>query len=550
MKNIIPSLTTTLLKLTITCCLVILSSCKDDVSLTGIGLMPENEHFNPEADDTTPLEAMVKSEIIRSDDAGIGLLGTFIDPKFGTTTADFLVQMLPKSFAADTIVLRTAHVDSLLFDGLFLNIPFPKYSWLGDSMAIHNVSVYEVIDPLSAAKYYSDLNVEGLYNPEKLASALLKAEDGKYYDTLKIEQKDGGEKDSLVLQWNSTETWKIKLPDELLQRVVTFYKDPNIKVADDYKKFQNIFRGVYITSSMQDNNHTSLIQTSITGTTPINLTLKFRQMKKGKAKDGSDSLIYTSHSAQIVPVLELKRINRFSHQFSENITFNDPSIKNLYIQGMGGAYASIKIDTTYLFSWKDSLFSSKNALSDTLKYGISNIGLSLEVDTLLAPYSVRKSNEPVNINEPLGNLYVWLKNKDGELTTNTYFKCGLNSGYVFESNRAWFYNSSTRGYERTPYAPLDYTLSEKKIYYGFRLNPYYFEALLAYKNNPKDTEFNSGGKYYGFLDDTGKPMYMFDLGELVIKPANPDYVINRSILKSPVHDTSPLKLTVKYFTFK
>lgn len=547
MKLAIPSLTTTLLKFTFAG-LIILSSCKDDPALTGIGLMPENEHFKPLSDDTTPLEANIKSEVIRSDDARVGLLGTFNDPKFGSTTADFLVQFLPNSFTSDTTItiMRAVHVDSVLYDGLYLVIPFARNSWLGDSLAVHNVNVYEIISGLTAPKYYSDFNVEGIYNPEKLGSAMLKADDGKYYDTLKIDQKDGTKKDSLVLKWNSSDTWKIKLSDKAMQRVIAFYKDSTIISPDDYRKFIEIFKGVYVTSAMESNEHSSLIQSSLFSANSINirLSLEYRRVKKEKATDGSESLKYTNYTVSMVPAYEHKRINRFSHQFSDNISFNDPSVKNLYVQGMAGAYSTIKIDTTYLFTWKDSLASTSP------RFGISNISLSLEIDTLLAPYpkpqtaTNASTSKPMDINQPFNNMEIWLKNKDGELTSNTYFKCGINSGYVFESSRAWYYNSSTRMYERTPYSPLD-----GRLMYDFRLNPYYFEALMEYKRNPASTEFNSGGKYYGFLDDKNQPLYLYDLGEIVIKPENPDYVLNRTILKSPAHDTAPLKLKVKYFKF-
>lgn len=261
MKNI--TTTTSFFYLTFLALFLItgVSSCQDELTNVGANVMPPSEYALPKLiavnSDDNHLQAALSLDPIRSDDATYGMIGTYNDPIFGTVKADFLTQLAPK----EQIPMMRAYKDEkeeddyykytpLVIDSLILKIPFDEKSWYGDSSAVHELTIYELKDPLIAKEYYSNMPVDGLYESTPLATITVKASDG-YRPIMKDTIVTVGDvKDTIQIEtgkykWYADSLWVVQMPEDLMTR----FKDYSI-VSDQkctIENLQNVFKGFYIT---------------------------------------------------------------------------------------------------------------------------------------------------------------------------------------------------------------------------------------------------------------------------------------------------------------
>jgi Domain of unknown function (DUF4270) len=120
-------------------------SCKKDPYQVGINLLPPSDTLNVKTSDTASFVAYsVLQDSIRTDKTTMSILGSLMDPVFGSTTAGFYMQYL---LAADAPDFGTnPHLDSIV-----LMIPYGKI--YGDTSAVQTLKIYE----LSQNIYYDSI---------------------------------------------------------------------------------------------------------------------------------------------------------------------------------------------------------------------------------------------------------------------------------------------------------------------------------------------------------------------------------------------------------
>jgi hypothetical protein len=130
----------------------LMPSCKKDPYQVGINLLPPSDTLNIKATDTASFVAhSVLQDSIRTDETTLSILGSLMDPIFGSTTAGFYMQYL---LVAETPDFGT----NPGLDSIVLQIPYG--SIYGDTNALQNLKIYEISkDFFIDSTYYSNQSV-------------------------------------------------------------------------------------------------------------------------------------------------------------------------------------------------------------------------------------------------------------------------------------------------------------------------------------------------------------------------------------------------------
>jgi hypothetical protein len=111
-------------------------SCKKDPYQVGINLLPPSDTLNLKSTDTASIVAYsVIQDTVRTDEATESILGSLMDPIFGSTTAGFYMQYQLSAEAPD-------FGTNPGLDSVVLSIPYGEI--YGDSTALQNLKVYEI----------------------------------------------------------------------------------------------------------------------------------------------------------------------------------------------------------------------------------------------------------------------------------------------------------------------------------------------------------------------------------------------------------------------
>jgi hypothetical protein len=349
---------------------VFFTSCKDETGTLGLDVLPPDDLFSGNDTSSHFPAQNINPNRLRSDDVKYAILGTVDDPYAGTTDASFITEVTLSKLREG---LDKSDDSKIFFaDSLVLNLDTETGGWFGDSLAKHNVQVYQLNQALSVAdKYYSNMSVEGLYDNtpigEKVCSAL---------DTVRF---ISGKDTSYIHQW------QIKLKDQLAQDIFSYKND----TMSDREVFRNVFKPLFIKSELVNNNTKgSLVPLNLLSE-KSNLTLYYTKIET--VESDSETKIDTAHLSYIFPInIECLRINRFDHNNQETITFNDPDANHLIVQGMAGSMVKIDFNdikcldqdnkSVNLFDfWESKISSDKNEKY----YGISAVDVFFKVDTLI-----------------------------------------------------------------------------------------------------------------------------------------------------------------------
>jgi hypothetical protein len=524
LKNMFPFRFTTL-SASLLLALLAFNACKDEPSKIGMEVLPGSDFFAGAADSTQHLEGYnFLKGAVRSDDANYGIIGEFNDPVFGKVKSDFVVQFHPSLLNVD---FEPTGLKTYTLKGVYLNFKAEKQAWYGDSTALHKISVYELKEMLPDIKYFSDIDMTGKYDPIAVAEKSVKAMDGyrKIFvdsitakkDTVKVER---GIK--WVADTKDSSLWSISIPldSELAKKLFAINKANTSSV----QAFSDYFKGLYITSELENPNKSCIIKTNLMYGSKTNIELRYELSEKTTTTAEPKKTI---QSYYFYPYALCRRINRFENQFSSELQLSDSPASLLYIKGLSGIESKITIDTDNLYSdWKEKMSSTSP------RYGVSGIDLILEVD----------ATSDTALYAPPAYLMVALKNSLGISKMAPVFKYGTKTEQYIITNLG-LVNKST-----VPYAAYN----AKQNRYHLKLDPNYFEALMHFKANPESAEFAEKGKYAGFTEKNtdGSYKYIYELDELYLSPATQDETLERVILKGPAHPTSPLRLRIKYFTFE
>ncbi len=128
-------------------------SCKKDPYQVGINLLPPSDTLNVKTSDTASFVAYtILQDTIRTDETSLSILGSLMDPVFGSTTANFYMQYW---LSEEAPIFGTNPV----FDSVILMIPYGTI--YGDTNAILNFKVYEMSEDIHYdSSYYSNHTVK------------------------------------------------------------------------------------------------------------------------------------------------------------------------------------------------------------------------------------------------------------------------------------------------------------------------------------------------------------------------------------------------------
>jgi hypothetical protein len=343
-KRLIPSFPLLLFIL-----LIQLASCKKDPYTIGYSLLPPTDTLAILTNDTCTLIAYSElQDSIRSDRTKTSILGSFIDPVFGKTTASFCTQVRLSSEGVDF------GTDPVL-DSVVLMLRYS--SVYGDSTALQNVTVYEVDEDLAIdTAYYSTRKVKHYSTP--LADMTFKP---NLTDSIKV----GDVKLLPHLRINLS-----KMTNYFGNKIL-YAPSTTLKTNTSFLKF---IKGLYIETSPVSYGG-SLISFNMSSDITKLVVYFHNYDSTGTLKDSLnyDFLINTSSA----------RYNYFDHnqyldatpEFREQVISKDTALgKNkLYVQGLGGVRIKVRLPYLNNFSKKMALNSAKLILKN------------FETDTTLAP---------------------------------------------------------------------------------------------------------------------------------------------------------------------
>ncbi|MCF8299372.1 MAG: DUF4270 domain-containing protein, partial [Saprospiraceae bacterium] len=128
--------------------LVFLFSACEEPDIVGMEVHPDIDNINIFFSDTASILSYSEIEdSLRTDETDLNLLGSYKDPVFGTSTANFCTQL---RLSSNDVSFGTSPV----FDSLVLSLVYNGY--YGDNSFQHNVMVYELIEDIySDSDYYS-----------------------------------------------------------------------------------------------------------------------------------------------------------------------------------------------------------------------------------------------------------------------------------------------------------------------------------------------------------------------------------------------------------
>jgi hypothetical protein len=125
-----------------------LTNCKDDKNSLGLDIQPPNDKINVFSTDTVSIVSYSQLvDSVKTDETTYSLLGSMVDPVFGSSTASFYTQFRLAKTAFD--FGTTPYPDSLVLALDYQDI-------YGDTLAPITVKVYELAEPIFVdSVYYS-----------------------------------------------------------------------------------------------------------------------------------------------------------------------------------------------------------------------------------------------------------------------------------------------------------------------------------------------------------------------------------------------------------
>jgi len=391
-----------ILPLSISICL---TSCNES-SVVGLDVQPENDLLNVGYQDSTTIftrtlngDSLITDETLIA--SGIGLIGKYVDPVFGTATASMYTQVRLPSDISTTTFGTTPVCDSIVLSLVYEGTVYGKKDRKNQTL-----NVFQIGESMSTSTvYYSNKTLS-------LLPGDLTEDDGFVFKPRPL--------DSVQVFDNPS---KPELKPQILARLDVAFgqlllNNASIGNLANNATFQSFFKGIYITTEntsgllSEEGNivHFRMGESKI--------TLYYHNSTSGTAT----SLKYDLSLGSVA------RFNNFKHDYSVAGVNTDLATQvgssgtaqnsTIFVQGMSGA--KTKITFPYLMNWvKDGLI------------GVNKAELVISVDTnLLDLYRVDTFAAPTalvlfGINDN-GTTYAIPDAFEG----STYFGGTLNSGTV------------------------------------------------------------------------------------------------------------------------
>ena len=335
------------------CLTITFGSCTDNINDLGKDLLLPGDlvAVGKVIEKETNKAYTLTDEKQRTDEPAYNLLGTFNDPVFGKTTADFACQFRLTGYPDFS---KNAHVDSLVLYLLYMEV-------YGDTVTPQKLKVYELASDLDIdQKYYQDVNLKSLAKGELLGEK-------NYIPKFKL--------DSLTSTYGSTKAapkdtvvqeLRIKLDQKLIQKLLA----ADSLTWSDNDKFLKYFKGLYIEAG--DLSAGGSIMRIYTLASGSRMVMHFHN-------DVTDSLYYDYNINE-----NAARVNRFEHDYSQtkfavNLDKQVDQDSLIYLQTTGGLRSKILIPD--LENWT-KLIPDYNENSTNI--AINQAELIFQVDTIVS----------------------------------------------------------------------------------------------------------------------------------------------------------------------
>lgn len=569
-------------------------SCKDDpAKLGGDGVLPEGDEITAHSYNKHALDSRsVKQDSVLTSDAVYGIIGSFEDPEFGRSKADFLVDfslakkveysgiiVLDENNVPDTVTYNQFNNgDEWTIDSLVLNLQYSFNNWYGDMRAEHNIKIFELDMPLGSSdeKYYSNLKSEEIsikaipiaekivntnddiptkyrsdrWNGESLwdDTDLLWGDPVYLWDTTQVrldyenETITEGRRDTIIANSQAkVKNWSFKLDDDLAERIFNLSENE----LSNSQSFKGAFNGIYVTSDVTTHSEGSLTKVNLlTGSTPTSkLVLHTKRTFKAIFKDVNDNdsigTDVKTYQYEFPINRENARINRYEHPDLETHSWHDnPKAEKMYLQGMAGYYAQLQLPDE-LMTWVDSL---KNEEVGVQSKTVSNIEFFLKV----------ANHEEVGRYPIPDRLTIYMRNDNDEIVGPPRYTRLVNGNEleleIFGSNIQDNSTGQTAGTgEKKIYASIT-TENETQIdsiKYQFVMRAEYFNYIMR---KLADIEHEQGLSKEELLKEYKKEF----ANTFYIGPDAGTADFDRVILHSAAQDNKDedrLKMNIKYFEY-
>ncbi len=144
------------------------ASCTNDPDEIGIGVQPDNERLNMFATDTVTVAVHSNFvDSVKTDETSRSLLGSYVDPVFGRTTASIYTQLRLSTTSVD--FGDNPQLDSIVLSLEYTSIPLAdgsKMTAYGDTSTPQTFRVYEIDEPLNLDSSYYSNRAMALKQPE------------------------------------------------------------------------------------------------------------------------------------------------------------------------------------------------------------------------------------------------------------------------------------------------------------------------------------------------------------------------------------------------
>jgi hypothetical protein len=343
--------------------IITLWGCSDQAGKTGLALLPTDDLVVVgEVTDTNIQSYTASDEVQRTDESTANLLGTFNDPIFGKTIADFACQYRLSGYPEFSDI---DHVDSMV---LYLGYK----EIYGDTLTPQHFKIYELESAIPFDdKFYQNVDLKGLAKTEVLAE--------KYYiPKFRL--------DSLTNKYGSTN----KIPKDTVTQEIAFRFSSSfiskLATVDSITKSNNdnflqFFKGLYIEASDLSEQGTLM---KIMGSGIVAYYHKDNDTTKY-------SFTYKNNT-------NASRVSRFVHDYS-NTKFaahlNSEQVQDslIYAQTTGGIRSKIYIPDLGIWS---KLIPEYKDNPDTTHLTINKAELILKLDTTFSqPRDFRPSEQLV-----------------------------------------------------------------------------------------------------------------------------------------------------------
>jgi hypothetical protein len=404
------------------CMVIAFGSCTDNINDLGKDLLLPGDlvSVGKVIEKETIKAYTLTDEKQRTDEPAFNLLGTFNDPVFGKTTADFACQFRLTGYPDFS---KNAQIDSLVLYLLYMEV-------YGDTETPQKLKVYELASDLEIdQKYYQDVNLKSLAKGEVVGEK-------NYIPKFKL--------DSLTNKYGSTkkapkdtviQELKIKLDQKLIQKLMA----ADSLTWSNNDKFMNYFKGLYIEAGdLSTGGSIMRINTLASGS---RMVMHFHN-------DEKDSLYYDYNINE-----NSARVNRFAHdyttaKFAVNLDKQENQDSLIYLQTTGGIRSKILIPD--LENWTKLI---PNYNENAGNIAINQAELIFQVDTIV-------SDTAKYI--PPQQLVLSAIDKDGK----EYLPSDVAFSSVYYGGT---YNSSDKTYRFNIAKHMQEVIEKKKDNYGFYL---------------------------------------------------------------------------------